>query len=305
MRNLLIGSILLSLAGSIWGAMFIAVRLTVGVITPVALVWLRYGVALIPLLFLIYQQKVSWKIERKDWKLLFLSALTGNTLSIVTQESGTMLTSAQMGSVITAATPAFMVVFGCLLLHERFNLSRLLSVVLATIGVLLIVVDPENLQTGSLLGGVYLIIAAITWALMSILLKLLSRYSVFALTFYSVLIAFVALSPYGIWWLFSAADFAALAAPQIWGSVLYVGVISTTAGFVLWSKGLTYMDASIGGLFMFFQPVVGTLLGYFLLDEAITSYFVPGFCLIAIGVILAMRGGNTTAAEKLQRSRQA
>ena len=87
MRNLLIGSILLSLAGSIWGAMFIAVRLTVGVITPVALVWLRYGVALIPLLFLIYQQKVSWKIERKDWKLLLLSALTGNTLSIVTQES--------------------------------------------------------------------------------------------------------------------------------------------------------------------------------------------------------------------------
>ena len=303
MRNLIIGSILLSLAGSIWGAMFIAVRLTVGVITPVALVWMRYGVALIPLVFLMFQQKISWKIEKKDRKLLLLSALTGNTLSIVTQESGTMLTSAQMGSVITAATPAFMVVFGCLLLHERFNLSRLLSVVLATIGVLLIVVDPDNIQGGSVLGGVYLMVAAITWALMSILLKLLSRYSVFALTFYSVLTAFIALSPYGIWWLASEADITALAQPQIWGSVLYVGMISTTAGFVLWSKGLTYMDASIGGLFMFFQPVVGTLLGYFLLDEAITSYFVPGFALIAIGVVLAMRGGNTTAEEKLAKSR--
>ena len=299
MRNLRIGSVLLSLAGSIWGAMFIAVRLTTGVITPVALVWMRYGVALIPLVFLMYQQKISWKIERKDWKLLLLSALTGNTLSIVTQESGTMLTSAQMGSVITAATPAFMVVFGCLLLHERFNLSRLLSVVLATVGVLLIVVDPDNMRSGSLLGGLYLSIAAVTWALMSILLKLLSRYSVFALTFYSVLIAFLALSPYGLWWLAAEADLAALARPEIGGSVLYVGVVSTTAGFVLWSKGLTYMDASIGGLFMFFQPVVGTLLGHFLLGEAITSYFAPGFALIASGVVLAMRGGNTTAAEKL------
>lgn len=46
-----------------------------------------------------------------------------------------------------------MVVFGCLLLHERFNLSRLLSVVLATVGVLLIVVDPDNMRSGSLLGG--------------------------------------------------------------------------------------------------------------------------------------------------------
>ena len=99
------------------------------------------------------------------------------------------------------------------------------------------------------------------------------------------------------------SQFAAMAAPHIWGSVLYVGVISTTAGFVLWSKGLTYMDASIGGLFMFFQPVVGTLLGYLILDESITSYFVPGFLLIAVGVILAMRGGNTTAAEKLTRSK--
>ena len=303
MRNLIIGSILLSLAGSIWGAMFIAVRFTVGVITPTALVWLRYGVALVPIILIMLYQKSSWKIEPKDRKLLLLSALTGHTLSIVTQESGTMLTSAQMGSVVTAATPAFMVAFGCLILHERFNLSRLLSVVLATAGVLLIVVDPENLQTGSLMGGIYLIVAAVTWAFMSVLIKLLHRYSVFTITFYSVLIAFLALTPYGLWWLISEADFAAMAAPHIWGSVLYVGVISTTAGFVLWSKGLTYMDASIGGLFMFFQPVVGTLLGYLILDESITSYFVPGFLLIAIGVILAMRGGNTTAAEKLARSK--
>ena len=304
MRNLLIGSLLLSLAGSIWGAMFIAVRLTVGVITPVALVWLRYGVALVPLVLIMLYQKTSWKIERKDWKLLLISALTGQTLSIVTQESGTMLTSAQMGSVITAATPAFMVVFGCLILHERFNFSRLLSVVLATAGVLLIVVDPENLQTGSLLGGVYLFVAAITWALMSILVKLLSHYSVFTLTFYSVLIAFLVLSPYGIWWLINEANYEALVMPQIWGSVLYVGMISTTAGFVLWSKGLTYMDASIGGLFMFFQPIVGTILGWLLLGEAMTDFFLPGFALIAVGVVLAMKGGNTTAEEKLQRSRK-
>ncbi|MDY6296251.1 MAG: DMT family transporter [Schwartzia succinivorans] len=303
MRNLIIGSILLSLAGSIWGAMFIAVRFTVGVITPTALVWLRYGVALVPIILIMLYQKSSWKIEPKDRKLLLLSALTGHTLSIVTQESGTMLTSAQMGSVVTAATPAFMVAFGCLILHERFNLSRLLSVVLATAGVLLIVVDPENLQTGSLMGGIYLIVAAVTWAFMSVLIKLLHRYSAFTITFYSVLIAFLALTPYGLWWLISEADFAAMAAPHIWGSILYVGVISTTAGFVLWSKGLTYMDASIGGLFMFFQPIVGTLLGYLLLDEAITSYFIPGFLLIAIGVILAMKGGNTTAAEKLTRSK--
>ena len=93
-----------------------------------------------------------------------------------------------------------------------------------------------------------------------------------------------------------------MSVPVVWGSVLYLGFVSTTAGFCLWNKGLTYMDASIGGLFMFFQPVVGTFLGWWLLAEPITAYFWLGFILIAIGVILALKGGNTTAKEKLART---
>ena len=300
MRNLIIGSILLSLAGSIWGGMFIAVRLSVFVIPPVPLVWMRYGTALIALLALIRFLHVNLHIDRADWKLFILSALCGQTISIVTQETGTMLTSAQTGSVITAATPAFMVVFGWWLLHEKLTAGRVLSVVLATIGVLFIVFDPDNVKV-SALGGLSLFVAAVTWALMSVLVKFLSKYSVITVTFYSVLIAFLCLTPYGLWWLTSDADIGAMASPDIWGSVLYLGFISTTAGFCLWNKGLTYMDASIGGLFMFFQPIVGTLLGWLLLDEPVTEYFGIGFVLIAVGVILALKGGNTTAEEKLSR----
>ncbi|ESS01617.1 hypothetical protein Q3V38_00845 [Limosilactobacillus fermentum] len=42
--------------------------------------------------------------------------MIGNTLSIVTQETGTLHASAQAASVITAATPTFMVIFAWLLL---------------------------------------------------------------------------------------------------------------------------------------------------------------------------------------------
>ena len=175
MRNLLLGSLFLALAGSIWGAMFIAVRWSIFVIPPVPLVWMRYGTALVALALLAWTSKASWYIAPKDRKLLVLSALVGQTLSIVTQETGTMLTSAQTGSVVTAATPAFMVVFGCWLLHERFTLGRCLSVLLATIGVLFIVLDPDNVQLTSIWGGVSLVVAAVTWALMSVLLKFLAR----------------------------------------------------------------------------------------------------------------------------------
>ncbi len=297
MRNLLLGSLFLSLAGSIWGAMFIAVRLSIQVIAPVPLVWMRYGVALLSLLVLVTFLHESLSIARKDWKRVFFVALIGQTTSIVTQETGTMLTSAQAGSVITAATPAFMVVFGAWLLHERLSAGRIASVFLATVGVLLITFDPESFSVTPL-GGLFLTVAALTWALMSVLLKSLSCYSPITVTFHAAWIAFLLLTPYSLYWLLTAGDFAAMDVPSVWGSVLYLGIVSTTAGFALWNKGLLYMDASLGGLFMFFQPVVGSFLGWLLLGEQMTVGFWAGSALIALGVACALYGGNTTAEEK-------
>lgn len=302
MRNLVIGSFLLSLAGAIWGGMFIAVRIAVAVIPPIELVWMRFGTALIALLCIMFFTKQSFKIERKDWKHLFIVSFSGYLLSIVVQETGTMLTSAQMGALVTAATPAFMVIFGCFLLHERLTLGRVLSVILATAGVLLITFDPENVKVTPL-GCLCLVAAAVTWAYMSVVLKFLSKYSPIAITFYAVFFSFITLTPLGMHWLMTEAEVAKFIEPKIILCILYLGLISTTTGFILWNKGLTYMDAAIGGLFMFFQPIVGALLGWLFLDEEITLLFWIGFLLIAVGILLTLKKGNTTAAEKLVRAR--
>ena len=281
------GAICLSLAGTIWGGLFLAVRLVVGAVEAVPLVWMRYILAFFALYALGCYRHVSWKIDRKDWQLLALVGLIGQTLSIVTQESGTLLTSAQTGSTITAATPAFMVLFGWWTLKERLTVGRLLSVVLATIGVLMIVYDPDNFQV-NLLGGFFLFVAAWTWALMAVFLKLLDRYSPIVLTFYGLLVALVCLAPYSVWWLATQADYSLLLTPQVLLSIGYMGIISTTGGFVLWNEGLLYMDASTAGLFMFWQPIVGTFLGWLLLGEPVTLWFWLGAVLIVAGVVMAM-----------------
>lgn len=291
MKNLFLGAFYLSLAASIWGGMFVAVRISVEVIPPVQLVWLRYVTAFFTLYILGRVMHVSWRVRRRDWKLVFLVGLVGQTISIVTQETGTMLTSAQTGSVITASTPAFMVIFARLLLHERFTAGRVMSVILASIGVLFIVIDPDNVRLTGFWGGISLVVAALTWAIMSVLLKLLPDYSPIVLTFYGVAVAVVLLAPYSIGWLLHT-DWMPMYAPRIWSSVLYLGAISTSVGFCLWNKGLLLMDASVGGLFLFFQPVVGTFLGWAFLGESVTAFFWLGSALVAVGVVLAMCGGT-------------
>ena len=123
---------------------------------------------------------------------------------------------------------------------------------------------------------------------MSILLKKLPQYPPVTVTFYGVLVALVLLSPSSLWWL-ASADWEALFAMPILLAVLYLGVVSTFGGFCLWNMGLREMDATVSGLFFFFQPVVGTLLGWLFLGEAVTFWFFIGSALIAVGVLLAMR----------------
>lgn len=288
MGNLVIGAIFLSLAASIWGAMYVVVKVVVEVVPPLELVWMRYLIAVIALGIIGIVMKQSWKIVKKDWLIIFLVGLIGNTISIVTQEMGTMLSTAQMGAIITATTPAFMVVFARLILKESITLKKCLSIALATMGVGIIVGNGQ-IDVTQQLGGLYLLLAALTWALMSVLIKKVpSHYSQIVVTTYTSLIAVMLLAPFVLPRL-QDLDLASVLQPTISGGLLYLGIVSTAGGFLLWNKGLQLMNASSGGLFFFFQPIVGTFLGWLLLGETIGLSFWIGSLLIFSGVFIVIR----------------
>ncbi|RPK05482.1 hypothetical protein BSBH6_02184 [Bacillus subtilis] len=46
-----------------------------------------------------------------------------------------------------------------------------------------------------------------------------------------------------------------------------MGIVSTVWAFILWNRRFQMLNASSGGLFFFFQPLVGTLLGWLLLGN--------------------------------------
>lgn len=288
MNNKVIGALFLSLAASIWGAMYVVVKVVVDVVPPLELVWFRYLIAVIVLSVIGMCMKQSWKIAKKDWLIIFLVGLIGNTISIVTQEMGTMLSTAQMGAIITATTPAFMVIFARFILKEKITIKKCFSIALATIGVGVIVGNGQ-IDLTQQLGGFYLLIAALTWALMSVLVKKIpGHYSQIIVTTYSSMMAVLLLTPFVIPRLYEL-DLTAVLQPTIVGGLLYLGIISTAGGFLLWNKGLQLMNASSGGLFFFFQPIVGTLLGWILLGETIGLAFWLGTFFIFSGVFIVVK----------------
>ncbi|MFJ5761201.1 DMT family transporter [Neobacillus sp. NPDC093182] len=287
MKNTLLGSLYLILASSIWGGMYVVVKVVVSVIPPLELVWMRYVVAIVALLIIGFITRQKWRIEKRYFLIIIAIGIIGNAISIVAQETGTMLSTAQMGAIITSSTPAFMVIFARLILKERMTLRKGISVCLATIGVFLIVGIGDVNMSGTL-GGIALLIAALTWALMSVLVKLLpSDYSQIVVTTYSILVALIVLTPFVLPRLHEI-NISQLTQRTIWGGLLYLGIVSTAGGFLLWNRGLQMLNASSGGIFLFFQPVVGTLLGWLILGENIGLTFWFGSILILTGVLFVI-----------------
>lgn len=284
----MLGALLLSLAASIWGGMFVVVKVVVKYIPPVELVWLRYLIAIIVLLAFAVVSRVQWHFNKQDLGLIILLGIIGNAISIVAQETGTWLSNAQTGSVITAATPTFMILFAWWLLNERMDLVKIISVIMATLGVVCIV-GVHFSGKHVLLGILSLIIAALTWALMSVLVKKVSaNYSSLQITIMSTFTAFVCLTP------FVLNDFQVIADtnyldPKVGLSLLYLGIISTALGFVMWNKGLQLMNAASSGLFFLFQPIVGTLLGWLILKEPLSWGFILGTLMIIGSVWVSIR----------------
>lgn len=288
MNKKILGIILLSLAASIWGGMFVVVKSIVGVIPPVQLVWLRYLIAIVALGVLVIVKHAQWHIIKRDAVLIVLVGIIGNGISIVAQETGTMFSSAQLGSVITSATPTFMVLFAFPLLKEKINSVKVISVLLATAGVVLIV-GVHLAGAHIVLGICMLTIAALTWALMSVLVKLVSsNLNAVQVTFLSTCVAFVGLTPFVIsqWSLIQSIDFTA---PKIYLNLLYLGIVSTVGAFVMWNKGLQLLNAGSAGLFFLLQPIVGTLLGWLILGEQLSIGFLFGALLIIGSVWYSIR----------------
>ena len=270
------------------GGVYVVSKVVLAVIPALELLWIRYLVALVTLWLFCVARKESWRIPRKSVPLVVAIGLIGYLVSIWAQFAGTHLSSAQMGSVITSATPAFMVVFARFILKERITARKGFSLLLATIGVLCIV-GIGDMGEASRLGGLILGVAAITWALMSVLVKKVPEdCSLLVVTTYAILAATIAMTPVAVMRL-QPEHLMQLRQPIILAGVLYIGTVSTAGAFYFWNKGLQLVDAGSGGLYFFFQPLVGTLFGWLLLGEQVGWGFWLGSALIVAGVLLVIK----------------
>ena len=273
-------------AAAIWGGMYVVSKVVLDVIPPFSLLTLRLVLGALVLALV-----VAWKrypaLSRRQLGEVLGVGFIGFGISLGLQFTGTHLSTASNGALVTSATPAFVVPFAAWLLGEKLTARRFWALALAPLGVRA-VLDPRHADLSSrlFLGNLSLVGAALTWALFSVLVRRVTRrLPVVQATLFFLLGGLVLSIPASVFEL-QAAPLGAIT-PGVVAGVLYLGVVSTALAMFLWNQAFATLEASVAALTFFAQPVVGAGLGALLLGEQLSLLFLIGGALIAAGLWLA------------------
>jgi drug/metabolite transporter (DMT)-like permease len=280
----------LIIANIIWGAAAAIFKLSLENIPPFTLAFWRFFLGAIIILIII-GKKVSLPLtSRRDGILLFLYGFLGITLNIIFFFSGLRLTLAINSPVISSAQPILTLFFALLFLHEAFKLKKFLGMILGTLGIIVIVIEPLLLRgvDGSILGNIYLVIATVAAVGQTIVgKKILGKYNPWAFTFWAFLVGAASFLPLAFYEYTRIPHLYALLDWRGYLGIAYGAIFSSAIAYGLFAWGLSKISATDTAMFAYVDPIVGTVMGTVLLHEPITIPFLGGAILIFGGIFLA------------------
>lgn len=203
---------------------------------------------------------------------------------------GMKYTLASHGALFYATTPIMVFGLSCLFLGERPTLLKAAGIALGFAGVLLVLSDQRISISGDTLKGDALILVAVsTWAAYTILSKkMLKRYPPLYVTGAGLSLGFLMFLPIGLCPAL-AQDYSKVSWSGV-ASLLYLALLTSVLGYLVWSWGLSKLEASKVTVLSNLQPILAALLAWAFLGEAITGRFLLGAAAVAAGVALTERG---------------
>jgi drug/metabolite transporter (DMT)-like permease len=282
-----------------WAFAFPFIKIGLEELSPVNLTIMRlFTVCVIFLLIVMIFPKKFSPIRKKDILPLFFLGFFGLVVYHLGLNYGEVYMSASAASLIIATIPVFTVIFASFLLHERLTTKIAIGIPLSLSGVVVIslggtTADPFEITYLSAAGAV--LISALVGAGYTIAgKKLLERYSALSLTVYAFLFGSLGLLPFLTPSLLT--DVASLTWKG-WGAVVFLAMLPTVVGYVLWYVALEIKTASELSVFLYFIPVLSTIISYFLFHEQVTWLFIFGGALVIIGLIIVNSQASKYGAE--------
>lgn len=287
----------------IWGLAFVAIRQADFELSPVNLALLRWLVAdafFLVLLPLIGRPKT--RLERRDVPRLLIVAFANVVAYHISLNTAETSISAGLAGLLVSFGPVFIVILSAVLLGEKAGPRVLLALALAVSGAFVLSLGNFNASDlRSLYGPGEAILSALSYALFTVLGKpLVQKYGSAPTTIWAGLLGTAMMLPLVSQGLVQQAVSLSTVG---WLSVLYLSILSTVFGYILFYTMVSRGAVSRLSIQLYLVPIVSVAGGALLLGEPVTVTIAigGGLMLAAVGIATlkpATNGRKTGAARE-------
>lgn len=279
---------------SVWGVTFINTKMLLESFSPVEITFYRLLVSLLVLIALSPPKpgRLSFNQAwlKTEWRYM-AAGLCGVTGYFTLQNLALSYTLAANVSVLVSVAPLLVALVSRAILHEKLKAYFFLGFSLAIAGIFLISFNGSLALKLNPLGDLLSILAALSWAFYSVLIKQISdrQESMFAVTrkvfTYGLIFTLPLLPLFG----FQAGLERLLVLPNLL-NLLFLGGVASALCFVTWNVAVRILGPVKTSVYIYLVPLITIVSSALLLNETITLVAGTGMALILGGMVISERG---------------
>jgi drug/metabolite transporter (DMT)-like permease len=225
--------------------------------------------------------------EPGDRARIFWMGALGFAGAFVLGNWGVARSTATNAALLIIVEPVALMLLGPFMFGERLRRREKIGAIMALAGSVVVVVNGIPGVSVSVApnwrGDLLLIASGLAYAAYSMFGRpVLDRHPATVVTARSIVWGAAVMAP------FAAGEWIAGARPVATTSAivgtLYLSVIITAFGYLVWNYALARVGAARAGIFVNVQPVVGATLGVVFLGDALTPFTISGGALIVVGL---------------------
>ncbi|MCW5772567.1 MAG: DMT family transporter [Rhodospirillaceae bacterium] len=282
----------------IWGASFYFNKVLLGIFEPFTVVIERAGIAAVALVAAVYLGGDRLPARWAAWRSLIILSLFNNVAPFVLILWGQKHIAGGLAAILNATTPLFAAIMAHLLAGERLTAHRLAGVVIGMAGVALMV-GPDLVAEG--LGGdvvsqLAVLAAAASYGFAAIYGRRLVDARMAPTTVAAGQLTVTTLIALPVVLIFDQPWLAPAPTLGIWAAVVAIGLGSTALGYFLYFRLIAGAGGVNASLVTLLVPVSALMLGWLLLDEALTLRQAAGMAVILLGLVVT--DGRAVAAAR-------
>jgi len=281
--------LLLILSTASWGGNWVASRAVYQEVTPFALVFWRWMLAVLIILpFALPHLRRDFPAALAHWRWIVFFGLAGPAAFPILGYLGIRYTTAINASILNSSVPLMTIPIAWLLLRHTVRPRQAAGLICSLAGVAAIITggNPANIARVSFNPGDLLILSAVVlWAVYTVMLYRRPPMHPLSFLFYTALVAIAACIPFYAGEL-AAGDTFSINLRTL-SAVGYLALFPSVIAFICWNYAVPLVGPNVATFFYPVAPVFGSLAAFVVLDEQLQVYHLAGFMLVLAGLALS------------------